>query len=433
MARTNVKLRLPIVTHEHCAAVRINNEKELRRSVLSTLLWEDTFYEDGVDIAKRIVDTAAKVKPEVVAGLAVEARTIGLRHTPLLLLLDLIKRGGVGVANTISNTIKRPDEITELLSLYWKFNPNKDLSAQLKKGVAKSFNKFNEYQLGKYNRDGAVKLRDALFLSHAKPKDKEQEVLFNKLVTNTLAIPDTWETELSAGKDKKETFERLLSEGKLGYLALLRNLRNMVDAKVDLKLVKDAILARKGADMVFPFRYVAAARHAPLLERAIDQALLAAVTKGIKLPGKTVVLVDTSGSMYGSKVSAKSEIDRVTAAATLASVINGDEVRVIAFGTTTQELPHRLGMAGVDNIVRTSLGGTNLGAAVKKANAIGGDRLIVITDEQSHDIVSCPKFKNAYMINVDSYSNGVGYANGWTHIDGFSEAVLRYIFEIEKE
>lgn len=434
MASINSRVKTPAPrTHEGAVAVRLNKEQELRRSVLASLLWEDTFYESGEDHADRVVKLAAENKVEVVSGLATEARNVhGLRHVPLLLLLDLIKRGGAGVADAIADTIRRPDEITELLALYWRFNPNKDLSAQLKKGVAKAFNKFNAYSLAKYNRDGQVKLRDALFLSHAKPKDAEQEAVFKQLVDGTLEAPDTWEVSLSGGADKKETFERLLREGKLGYLALLRNLRNMEQAGVDRDLVKNAILARKGAELVFPFRYVAAARAAPSYEKVIDQALVGAVEDGIKLPGKTVVVVDTSGSMYYSQVSARSDITRVDAAATLASVINGDDVRVLAFGSTVRELPHRLGLAGVEKIVATNLGGTDTRKALEKANEIGGDRIILITDEQSHTSYPKLNFDKKYVINVATYKNGLGYNDGIIHIDGFSEAVIRYISEIEQ-
>ena len=47
--------------------------------------------------------------------------------------------------------------------------------------------------------------------------------------------------------------------------------------------------------------------------------------------------------------------------------------------------------------------------------------------------VPAPQAKHAYMINVASYQNGVGYGDGWLHIDGFSEAVLRYIVALEAE
>ena len=89
-------------------------------------------------------------------------------------------------------------------------------------------------------------------------------------------------------------------------------------------------------------------------------------------------------------------------------------------------------MAGVDAIVRSQHhGSTNLGSAVGKVNALAHDRLIVVTDEQSHDRVPEPEARHAYMINVASNRNGVGYGR-WTHIDGFSEGVLRFIHEVER-
>lgn len=430
--RWNILSRRPkIETHEGAPAVPVTPEQALRRSVLSCLLWENEFYEDGQSIADRIAANAAQVSGETVAALALEARTVhGLRHAPLMLLLDLIRRGGPGVADAIADTIRRPDELGELVALYWR-KGKKPLSKQMKLGLARAIGKFDEYALAKYDRDAPVKLRDVLFLSHAKPKDEAQAALFKRLAERELETPDTWEVALSGGADKKETFERLIREGKLGYLALLRNLRNMVDAGCDLELVKDAIVAQKGAHLVWPFRYVAAARAVPQLEPAIDQALCEAVATGPRLSGRTVVLVDVSGSMV-VRLSARSDLTRMDAAAALASVIHGD-VRVFTFSGDTVEVPPRRGMAGVDAIIRSQPhGGTYLGKAVTLANEkIRHDRLVVITDEQSHDAVPEPVAARAYMINVASARNGVGYGR-WTHVDGFSEAVIRFIAETEE-
>ncbi len=429
--RWNLLSRAPkVFTHEGAPARSTGPELALRRSVLSCLLWENEFYEDGKSIADRITENAARVSKETVSALAVEARQVyGLRHAPLMLLLDLIRRGGPGVAEAIAETIRRPDELGELVSLYWK-DGKKPLSKQMKLGLGKALGKFDEYALAKYDRDAPVKLRDVLFLAHAKPKDEAQAALFKRLAQRELATPDTWEVSLSGGADKKETFERLLREGKLGYMALLRNLRNMIQAGCDLELVRDAIVAQKGAQNVWPFRYVAAARAAPQLEPVIDQALCEAIATGPKLVGKTVVLVDVSGSM-DTRLSAKSDLTRLDAAATLASVIHGD-LRVFSFSERTVEVPPRRGMAGVDAVIRSQIhSGTYLGRAVGHINEqVRHDRLIVITDEQSHDPVPDPVAKHAYMINVASNKNGVGYGK-WTHIDGFSEAVIRYITETE--
>jgi hypothetical protein len=354
------------------------------------------------------------------------------------------------VADAVAATIQRPDEMAELLALYWK-DGRKPLPKQLRTGLARAFGRFDEYQLAKYDREGPVRLRDVLFLSHAKPETPEREALYKRVAQRELVVPDTWEVALSAGGDKRENWQRLIREGKLGYLALLRNLRNMVEVGVDLALIRDAVVARKGAHRVLPFRYVAAARACPQMEPWIDQALCEAVMSGPSLPGRTLILVDVSGSMDAA-LSAKSDLRRIDAAAALASVVSGD-VRMFSFsagrsvvryqpglgytrsesGPVLVEVPPRRGMAGVDAIVRSQEhGGTLLGQAIQEANALPHDRLIVVTDEQSHDRVPDPVAPLAYMINVASARNGVGYGR-WTHIDGFSEAVLRFISEVERE
>lgn len=434
MARLNVKPKSTEVTHEGAPAVSgLKPLQQLRRSVLSCLLWESEFYEDGHSIADRIRATAKECAPEDVAALAIEARsTYNLRHAPLL-LLDVLTRTGAGkpglVAKAIEQTIQRADELSEFCAIYMH-DKRKPLSGQAKKGLAAAFHKFDEYALAKYNRDGKFKLRDVLFLCHAKPKDDTQKALWERLIDGKLAIPDTWEVALSTGKDKKETWERLIKEQKLGYLAVLRNLRNMIQANADEEIIRAAILARKGAKRVLPFRYVAAARAAPQFEPEIDKALCAAIAEMAPLPGKTIALVDVSGSM-DAPLSTKSDLQRVDAAAALAAIVPGNS-RMFSFSNALIEVPPRKGMAGVDAIKSSQPHqGTWLGKAVAHLNTQPHDRLIVITDEQSHDPVPPPVAKKAYMINVASAQNGVGYRNGWTHIDGFSEAVLKYIGAIE--
>ncbi|MBL8553594.1 MAG: TROVE domain-containing protein [Phenylobacterium sp.] len=416
-------------THEGAPTAVLTAEQALRRSVLSCLLWETEFYEDGQTIADRIAALAMEVAPQVLADLAVEARErFNLRHAPLMLLVGLIRHGGPLVAPTLERVIQRADDMTELLAIYWR-NGKRPLSKQMKRGLAAAFAKFDAYQLAKYDRDGPVKLRDVLFLVHARPADEAQAALWRGVADRTLVSPDTWEVALSGGADRKATFERLLAERKLGYLALLRNLRNMDQAGVDEALVTEAILARRGAQRVLPFRYVAAARAAPRFERWLDEALMETVLEGPVFDGRTLVLVDVSGSMDW-KLSARSDLTRMDAAATLASVIPGD-VRVFTFSEQVVEVPARRGMAGVDAVVRSQPhGGTLLGKAVEQVNRLAHDRLIVITDEQSHDRVPDPKAAKAYMVNVASARNGVGYGR-WTHIDGFSEAVLSYVRESE--
>ncbi len=156
----------------------------------------------------------------------------------------------------------------------------------------------------------------------------------------------------------------------------------------------------------------------------------AAIGDQAKLGGRTIVLVDVSGSM-GAAMSRRSDLTRLDAAAALASVINGD-VRTFSFSNAVKEVPARKGLAGIVAIVKSQPHeGTYLGKAVAHVNRLKHDRLIVITDEQSHDTVPDPIVRDAYMINVTSNRNGVGYGK-WVHFDGFSEQVLRYIAEFEK-
>jgi hypothetical protein len=436
MARTNVAVRNTKTTHEGAPAFgHLKPAQELRRSVLSCLLWENEFYENGQTIAERISKLARETELCEVINLAIEARTKhGLRHVPLLLLLAVIERSrGMAITqDVIEKVIQRPDEMGELLSLYWAQKGNKHmLPAGMRKGLARVIGKFSEYQLAKYDRDGAVKLRDVFRLVRPTPINEEQSMLWKRAVKRELETPDTWEVSLSGGANKKETFERLIREGKLGYLALLRNLRNMAQSGCDVDLVRQAIVARKGAQLVLPFRYVAAARAAPQFEPALDQALCEAVAEMPILAGKTIVLVDVSHSM-NARLSGKSDMTRMIAASTLAAIIPGD-VRLFSFSNEIVEVPPRRGMAGVDALVRSQHhSNTYLGLAVNAINGLPHDRLIVVTDEQSNDRVPDPVSRRAYMINVASARNGVGYGR-WVHIDGFSEAILRFIREFEND
>ena len=432
MAHLNVRARNYNRTHEGASAVpALKPEAQLRRLVLSCLLWEDQFYVDGKEIATQIAEAAAQVSPQKLADIAVQARSIqNLRHAPLWLIETLTKTGAGDklVADTIVNVVQRADELSELLAVHWK-GGKRPIPAQMRKGLARAFAKFSEYELAKYDRDGAIKLRDVLRLVRPRPESDEQSALYKRVKERQLQTPDTWEVALSGGADKKETFERLLREGQLGYLALLRNLRNMVNAKVDEDLVIDAIRARKGARRVLPFRYVAAARAAPLFEAALDEALQAAIAEMKPLSGRTIVLVDVSGSM-DMRLSGKSDMTRMDAAAALGAIVPG-QLRVLTFSNKTVEVPARRGMAGVEAIIRSQAhGGTMMGDAVETVNELKHDRLIVISDEQSHQSVPDPVADKAYMINVASYQNGVGYGR-WTHLDGWSENVIRFIQALE--
>jgi 60 kDa SS-A/Ro ribonucleoprotein len=435
MARLNMlNLNFGARTHEGAPARNISMELQLRRSVLACLLWESQFYEDGVEIAGRIAELVPKVAAEKVAGIAVEAREkMKLRHAPLLLVREMARHAthrGV-VAETLARVIQRADELAEFVAIYWK-DGRVPLSAQVKKGLAAAFPKFDEYALAKYDRGGPVKLRDVLFLAHAKPRDEEQAEVWKRLIAGELTAPDTWEVALSSGADKREAWERLLREQKLGALALLRNLRNMKEAGVEEGLVVTALGSINTA-RVLPFRFLAATRYAPQWEEALEQAMLKCVKEQEKLGGKTVVLVDVSGSMT-APLARRSEMLRTDAAYGLAVLLReiGEKVSVFSFSDSLVEVPAHRGFALRDAIDTSQRhNSTQLGKAVEELNRKGGyDRLIVISDEQAHDTVPRPKGKG-YVINVASYKNGVGYGK-WTHIDGWSESVVEYIRTLDQ-
>lgn len=439
--RTNTNAATAVLarTHEGAVAARLTKSQKLRRLVMASLLWEDSFYVDGITHAEYVRQALLEADPEEVAQIAVEAREkMKLRHMPLYLVRELArhpnKEARKLVGETLTRVIQRPDEIAEFLAIYWK-EGKQPLSAQVKKGLAAAFNKFNEYELAKWQKaDAAIKLRDVLFLTHARPATNDQTLLFTKIVDQTLTVPDTWEVALSAGDDKKETWERLLSENKLGALALLRNLRNMQGTGVSDSLIREG-LAKMKVERVLPFRFISAAKHAPSLEPQLEEAMFKCLAGAPKLTGKTILCVDTSGSMQ-SVVSEKSDITRQDAAAALGMLLREvcEDCQIIAFGSTAGFVPPRRGFALKDAIGNGRFGhGTDTQAAILLAANKGYDRIIVLTDEQSATNVGNPLIgTKGYMLNVASYQNGVG-GKGWVRIDGWSEAVVDYIQEVERQ
>jgi hypothetical protein len=451
MSRLNT-LKLDInrpLTHEGTPAARLTPEQEVRRSVMACLLWEDQFYEDGVEIAGRIRELVPKVKAETVAAIAVEARTkMKLRHAPLLLVREMARlvTHRALVSDTLAQVIQRADELAEFVAIYWK-DGRVPLSGQVKKGLAAAFPKFDEYALAKYNRPGPIKLRDVLFLAHAKPRDAAQAEVWKRLVEGQLTTPDTWEVALSSGADKRAAWERLLAERKLGALALLRNLRNMREAGVKDALVIEALRSMK-TERVLPFRLIAAARYAPKLEAELERAMFQSLAGQPALPGTTALVVDTSPSMWMARLSARSDMDRFEAAAGLAILLRetAERVNVYAFNEKAYEVPARRGFALRDALAQTKNGWSRGGLAVAAANRDGYDRIIVITDGQWHysdttatdaregdpqTVAPKPLTERAYMVNIASYKNGVGYGR-WMQIDGWSDAIVEYVRQAEQ-
>lgn len=436
MASSNKKPKAQrVATHEGAFVAKAGALEQLRRTVLACLLFEDTFYEDGQTAAQRIRENAHAVPVTDVLNLAVDARTVHkLRHAPLWLLAAALShpaRAGHGgeIRDAIASCVKRADEMGELVSMYWE-GGKKPLANSLRKGLADAFVKFDRYRLTKYMQRGAIRVRDVMFLVHPKPRDDEQALLFKEIADQTATAPDTWEVALSAGADKRATFERLIDANELGALAVLRNLRNMRDAGVPREKVRDALL-RNGRG-VLPFQYVAASNACPGWESDIEQAMMQSLAGMGSLPGKTILYSDTSGSMNAT-LSAKSTLRRDAAAAALAMLTREvcEEVQVCTFDDVVREMPDRRGFALID-LLKCRNKGTNARAcydhAIRQDNVA---RVIILTDEQSAThLPALPKGVRGYIMNVAAYQNGIGYGS-WTHVSGFSENLVRFIIESE--
>ena len=128
-------------------------------------------------------------------------------------------------------------KIPELVSIAFHMNEKekvwKGRLPMMLKGIGFSFNKFDEYQFGKYGRarDVEVSMRDALFLTHPRAKDEAQQALFNSIAKDEIKIPETWEQVIMQKGSTAEQWEGIIP--KMGYMALLRNLRNFVEKKVN--------------------------------------------------------------------------------------------------------------------------------------------------------------------------------------------------------
>ena len=453
--RTNVISRARVSTFEGAQVTPASIEQQLRRTIMTCMLWENTFYEGGETVADRIAQLVPLCRPEFVAACAFEARTkMKLRHAPLLVVREMARheKHRKLVGKLLCDIIQRPDEIAEFLAIYWK-DKRQPLAYQVKKGLALAFNKFNEYQFGKYDRDGKVLLRDAMFMVHANPSAKgalkytkierkakvdrtlnDRELLFKKIVDRSLEAPDTWEVGLSAGADKRATFERLMEERALGALAFLRNLRGMVEAGIPtttLEAYGDAVKL----DRVLPFRFISAANAIPQLEPMLERLMLKCITAQEKFEGPTALLIDHSSSMKGT-VSGKSEITRFDAAAAIAMLFREvcSEIRVFTFSDRMIEVPARRGFAMREAIMaRINPCSTYLGSAVRKVYEVfpNCQRIVVVTDEQSTDRPPAPRGRG-YIINVAPHANGVGY-HEWLHINGWSEAVIDFIRQYEAD
>lgn len=369
-------------------------------SVLLTSFADDKFYRSFVGELEVLSGLLDKVDPKFAAKSAIYARQIGMRSITHVLLGELAYRGrGQGwqwFKRAIYKAAHRPDDLTETVA-YYLDTYGKPLPAQLKKGVASALTKFDEYQLGKYRAARAeVKLVDLLNLTHPRPSANQEEA-FKKLVNGTLRGSGTWEVGLTrAGQEarteeerellKARAWEELIRERKIGYFALLRNLRNIVEQVPQvldeaLQLLTDERLIRNSK--VLPFRYQTALKviegilAPPKVFEALERAVEIALGNVPKLEGTTLVALDGSGSMSGRPL----EIASLFAAA----LYKSNNADLLIFSDDAEyynpsPLDSILTLA--DRIERACpRGGTNFHAIFDTA-ARAYDRIIILSDAQ---------------------------------------------------
>ena len=362
------------VNHEGAAAFTLTPQVALYAAVATAAL-SDQFYEKADTRLQRLRELVAQNDPVFVAQLAVYAReSLYLRSVPLVLCVELARlhRGDNLVSRLVARVVQRPDEITELLAFYAQANGRSGtkilnrVSKQLQKGLALSFNRFDGYQLAKYDRAGAVRLRDALFLVHPHAKDEAQQALFDQLVRGELPTPYTWETELSAAGQQAHatpaeraavvarTWETLIASGKLGYMALLRNLRNILEANVSAAAITQvcATLANRAAvarSKQLPFRFLAAFREVKTLPSSHVAAVLAALEdaiahsaanlRGFGAETRVVVACDVSSSMQ-QPISPRSKVLLYDVSLVLGMLLQSRCQNVVAgmFGNTWKRI-----------------------------------------------------------------------------------------------
>lgn len=301
-------------------AYKVDPRYELAAILLTSLL-KDQHYRSADDTMNRINELLGEVPYAFAAKAAIYARNEhGLRSITHVAAAEIAKhvKGEGWTRKFFRKVFRRPDDMLETLALYQAKYGRRPIPNSLKRGMRDAFAKFDAYQIAKYRAEGkSTKMVDLVNLVH--PKGAEH---LGQLVRGELKSKETWESKLSASgkveskeaqeQVKADAWDSLLKEGKLGYLALLRNLRNIMQqapGSLDLALEQlvDEKAIRNPKALVFPFQYLTAMSevmklHDPAVRKVVVALALAMDLSLANVPrfeGKTLIALDDSGSMGG--------------------------------------------------------------------------------------------------------------------------------------
>lgn len=371
-------------------------------SILLTSFANEQFYRSSNDTFERLKTLIQKLnflhKIDFVARAAIYARTqFGMRSITHVVASELAKyvQGKDWASAFYNQIIYRPDDMMEILA-YHTANNGKVTNA-MKKGFGAAFGRFDAYQLAKYRGESkSIKLVDVANLVHPAPTDKNREALA-ALIKGELKSTDTWESKLTtAGQNaesqeekeefKKEAWTGLITERKIGYFALLRNLRNIIEQAPEIlpaaiEMLTDSGLIAKS--LVLPFRFQTAAGEIGKLTSSAARIALVGINKALDISvsnapvfdGETLVVLDVSGSMEGRP----SEIGALFAAVLIKS--NNADFMVFANDAGYLQVNPLDSTTTISKAIRFTGGGTNFHSIFMRATR-KYDRIIILSDMQ---------------------------------------------------
>lgn len=384
---------------------------------LLTSFVQDTFYRSEQEGIKDLRDLVGKVDPLFAAKASIYARDkFGMRSVTHIVGGEIPARvkGEKWTKKYLRALIKRPDDATEILA-YYLATHGKPIPNSLKKGLSLGLARFNEYQLAKYRgENNSVKLVDLVNLVHVKPSEKNA-VALEKLVDGELRSADTWESKLSeAGNSenkveaKADAWGELLSENKLGFLAALRNLRNIESQAPQyldqaLAVITNPEIVKRSR--VLPFQFLVAydaivddrdikMRNINKIVNALNDALELVFDNVPVFDGETLVVYDSSGSMTMARAKTDPRTKRVIrtkptatyAAVFVAALAKKNNADIMQFDRDGRYnyINTRDSFTTIrDQVLASCRGGsTDAGSIFRTANK-KYDRIIILSDHQS--------------------------------------------------